>query len=114
MTDEIRLTRKQEHEDREQDDQDEFESEYGEAMPLTLLWGDEQSKVHPGFWDALDTLVEAGCQRHHVVYLLHSVPGSDFVQTASKDDIATTLADLRRAEKALLVSGFRGSKCFHF
>ena len=101
MTEESRPTGEAEYEDREDDFEDERDYEYDEAMPLLLLWEQEQSRVHPGFWEALDTLVEAGCQRYHVVYLLHRLPEADFVEKASKDDITTTLADLSRAIEAL-------------
>ena len=70
-------------------------------MPLLLFWEQEQSRVHPGFWEALDTLVEADCQRYRVVSLLSRLPGANFVEKASKDDITTTLADLSRAIEAL-------------
>ena len=101
MTEESRPTGEAEYEDREDDFEDESAYDYDEAMPLRLLWEQEQSSVHPGFWEALDTLVEAGCQKHRVVYLLHRLPEADFVEKASKDDIARTLADLTTAIKAL-------------
>ena len=101
MTDEIRPTGEPEYEDREDDYQDGSDYEYDEAMPLSLLWSKEQSRVHSGFWDALDTLVEAGCQEHLVVYLLFRLPTADFVMPATRDDITTTLTDLSRAIKGL-------------
>ena len=101
MTDESRPTGEPEYEDREDAYKDESADDNDKAMPLLLLWEQEQSRVHPGLWEALDTLVEAGCKKHRVIYLLMRIPEADFIQNTSKDDIRTTLADLSRAVKAL-------------
>jgi len=86
----------------EPDDEPEFEFDQdGEPWPLAVLWERDQADVHPGFRDALEKLVTDGCQRHRIIYLLMRIPVADALRTASKDDIATTLTDLKRAEKAL-------------
>jgi hypothetical protein len=46
------------------EDEPKFEPDRdGEPMPLAVLRKQDQSDVHSGFRDALDTLAGAGCQR---------------------------------------------------
>ena len=89
-------------ENRRPDDEPEFGPDHdGEPWPLAVLWARDQSDIHAGFEEALDSLVTKGCQRHRIVYLLMMVPAAVLAENASKGDIDTTANDLKRAKRAL-------------